>query len=65
MTPKELLEGTRHVAKDFASPFNIIRRICKSSRIGFYPFLSTSVLSLLNRRWAKKFVYSEEYDYNH
>jgi hypothetical protein len=65
MTPSELLDGTRHVAKEYTSPLNIIRRIYKSTRIGFYPFLSTFILSLLNRRWAKKFIYSKEYDYNY
>jgi len=55
MTPEELLEGTQRVAKAYYSPMKTIKRIIRSSKIGFYPFLSTSVLSYITRRWAKQF----------
>ena len=42
MTPEELFEGARKVAKEFYSPLNIIRRTAKIFRItkspmGFFP----------------------------
>ena len=64
MTPEELLDGTRSVVKQYTSPLNVIRQIAKSIKIGYYPFLSTMSLNLLNYQWARKFIYSKDYDYN-
>jgi radical SAM superfamily enzyme YgiQ (UPF0313 family) len=55
MTPEELLKGTQRVAKTYYSPIKTLKRVIRSSKIGFYPFLSTSVLSYITRRWARQF----------
>jgi len=63
MTPEELLDGVRTVAKEYMSPYNIIKRIVMSTKIGFHLFLSITTLSLIKYRWAKRFLYSKDYDY--
>ncbi len=55
MSPEELLSGTKRIAKEYYSSINNIKRILRSTKMGFYPFLSTSVLSYITRRWAKQF----------
>lgn len=55
MSADELLAGTKRVAKEYYSPVNMVNRILRSTRIGFYPFLSTTILNLITYRWAKQF----------
>ena len=65
MIPQYLLERTREVVKDYTSPFNTVKRIFNSTRVGFYPFLSVSTLSLLSYRWGKHFVTSKDFECNY
>jgi radical SAM superfamily enzyme YgiQ (UPF0313 family) len=65
MTPEELLSGIRGVVKEYTSPFNIIKRIVKSTQVGFYPFLSVSTLSLLGYRYGKYFINSRDFECNY
>jgi radical SAM superfamily enzyme YgiQ (UPF0313 family) len=39
MTPDELLNGVRKIYRDFYSTFYTIKRVVKSIRLGFYPFI--------------------------
>ena len=55
MSSEELLTGTKEIAKEYYSSINIIKRILRSIKVGFYPFLSTTALSLITARWAKNF----------
>lgn len=55
MTPEELLSETKRIAKEYYSSINVMKRILRSTKIGFYPFLSTAVLNLITSRWAKNF----------
>ncbi len=55
MSPEELLSGTNRIAKEYYSSINVIKRILRSTKVGFYPFLSTAALSLITARWARNF----------
>ena len=55
MSSDELLSGTKEVAKEYYSPFNNIKRILRSTKRGFYPFLSTTALSVITTRWARRY----------
>jgi hypothetical protein len=56
MTPKELVEGTKEVTKDFYQKSNVVKRIVKSMRRGSYPFLWTILRNLSSESYYS-FVY--------
>ena len=55
MTPEELEDGMRHVVNEYYTPLNVMRRIVKSAKFGYFSFLSTSSLSYATYKWAKMF----------
>jgi len=55
MSPEELLSGTKRIAKEYYSSINVLKRIIRSTKVGYYPFLSTTTLSLITSRWARNF----------
>jgi len=55
MSPEVLQSETKRVAKEYYSSFNVMKRILRSTKVGFYPFLSTTAISLITSRWAKNF----------
>jgi len=46
MTPEELLNNTRNLYKEFFSIWNISKRILKSIKLGYHPFMTVFIPSL-------------------
>jgi len=55
MTPEELEEGMRQIVKEYYSSINVLKRIVKSTKYGYFSFLSMSSLSYATYKWAKLF----------
>lgn len=55
MTPTELESGTQKVAKEFYSLDNVMKRIMKSKKYGFYPFSIVAAINYMYLKWAKQF----------
>jgi len=58
MTPEELTEGAKRIAKEFHSTKNVYGRIFRSLNYGFYPFLA---MFLFNR--GSRQMYLDAFDY--